>query len=174
MYLHEPGDDADSYTKEEMALGKHHAKIHPNYPDGVAPTNLIHEHGGSSHGPPAPFGVHAASPPREGQSALTQEDGNQIKASAHGIQTAPVTVAAQATTASPLTTSKTSQEEAENGTGPSSSMSSPLLGSALPRTAAWANRPQSRLSKENTPDLISSQDMKTISCDLFTYVFSSP
>jgi hypothetical protein len=25
MYLHEPGEDADSYTREEMATGKHHA-----------------------------------------------------------------------------------------------------------------------------------------------------
>ncbi|KAG9326681.1 hypothetical protein KVV02_002877 [Mortierella alpina] len=28
MYLHEPGEDADSYTKEDLAVGKHHLQEH--------------------------------------------------------------------------------------------------------------------------------------------------
>ncbi|KAI7822721.1 hypothetical protein BC939DRAFT_178025 [Gamsiella multidivaricata] len=28
MYLHEPGEDADSYTKEDLAVGKHHLQDH--------------------------------------------------------------------------------------------------------------------------------------------------
>lgn len=48
MYLHEPGEEADSYTKEEMSNGKHHTKSNAQ---GVAL-------GGNDHdiGPPAPFG----------------------------------------------------------------------------------------------------------------------
>jgi len=33
MYLHEPGEDADSYTREEMASGKHQE-------EGVNPSSL--------------------------------------------------------------------------------------------------------------------------------------
>ncbi|KAJ1657599.1 transcriptional repressor general negative regulator of transcription subunit 4 [Dispira simplex] len=32
MYLHEPGEDADSYTKEDLASGKHHARDQPPPP----------------------------------------------------------------------------------------------------------------------------------------------
>ncbi len=49
MYLHEPGEDADSYTKEEMAVGKHHAKIHPS------PASQHHDHPIA-----APFGRHSS------------------------------------------------------------------------------------------------------------------
>lgn len=64
MYLHEPGEEADSYTKEEMAAGKHHAKIHPQSMPQFSATGA---HGNSvslnelgfAVGPITPFGANA-------------------------------------------------------------------------------------------------------------------
>ena len=58
MYLHEPGEEADSYTKEEMAVGKHHAKIHPNLSTGQLESSNFHVNS-SALGPAAPFGPNA-------------------------------------------------------------------------------------------------------------------
>jgi hypothetical protein len=58
MYLHEPGEEADSYTKEEMAMGKHHAKIHPLQGPQNTGAHVINDQG-LAVGPPAPFGPNA-------------------------------------------------------------------------------------------------------------------
>ncbi|KAI3654704.1 hypothetical protein MP228_000084 [Amoeboaphelidium protococcarum] len=47
FYLHEPGDSADSFTKEEMASGKHHVKQNNQGPNAVggsgSPTSGIYQ-----------------------------------------------------------------------------------------------------------------------------------
>ena len=61
MYLHEPGEDADSYTKEEMAAGKHHAKIHPSNPPvgSTSQSSVAINENGYAVGPATPFGHNA-------------------------------------------------------------------------------------------------------------------
>lgn len=74
MYLHEPGEEADSYTKEEMSMGKHHAKTNPHIMQSSAgsaasgPLNLTNaatlvNENGEAVGPAAPFGANAPEKP---------------------------------------------------------------------------------------------------------------
>ncbi|KAG0211688.1 transcriptional repressor general negative regulator of transcription subunit 4 [Mortierella sp. GBA30] len=67
MYLHEPGEDADSYTKEDLAVGKHHLQEHtgPYDPYTHKPAVLgrppLSSHGSSSSLTPRPRPATAAS-----------------------------------------------------------------------------------------------------------------
>jgi hypothetical protein len=84
MYLHEPGDDADSYTKEDMAMGKHHAKIHPTGTYAAPSTNAMVNENGIAVGPAAPLGGAAA--PSSSSSSSSAAAGGTIDEDSHYAQ----------------------------------------------------------------------------------------
>ncbi|KAL1920813.1 uncharacterized protein VTP21DRAFT_11448 [Calcarisporiella thermophila] len=51
MYLHEPGEEADSYTKEDLSSLKHHPKDHHQVADPSARPMLSGRHSSSASGP---------------------------------------------------------------------------------------------------------------------------
>ncbi|RUS28169.1 hypothetical protein BC938DRAFT_482223, partial [Jimgerdemannia flammicorona] len=54
MYLHEPGEDADSYTKEDLAIGKHHLRDHMSTSETPHKPQALGRPGAPA-GPPSTF-----------------------------------------------------------------------------------------------------------------------
>lgn len=118
MYLHEPGEDADSYTKEDMAMGKHHSKIHPTGTHLSPSTNTIINENGIAVGPAAPLGVSTGS--------------SAAAAAVHGSTPVPTYINDSYAGSSP------EDSPVQNVIAVSGQNSFSSSSSALPRSAAWA------------------------------------
>ena len=119
MYLHEPGEDADSFTKEEMTLGKHHVKsgYTANSPSPAVGESSV------SQGVAAPIGVNApqVAPAAAVDSVKRSSSLESVAvAPAQVVEEWPVAVAAATPVApgSPAVLPKTSAWAARSATAP--------------------------------------------------------